>query len=99
MAGSSAFRRARRSHENLGLFSGVAFSFWFAIVGGAFALSIMASYMRTYGTPGSGGADAVLTVLAYPLIGLFGVVSGAVVGWLLGLLASVSLRVLAPALR
>lgn len=99
LAGSSAFRRARRSHHSLGLFSALAFSFWFAVVGGAFAVALVATYTAAYAPSGTGPTDNLLTILAYPVLALFGFCLGALCGWLVGLLASGALRVLAPAAR
>lgn len=99
LAGSSAFRRARRSHHSLGLFSALAFSFWFAFVGGAFAVALVATYTASYAPSGPAASDGLLTILAYPVLALFGICAGAACGWLVGLVASGALRVLAPAAR
>jgi hypothetical protein len=99
LAGSSAYRRARRTHERLGLFTAVAFAFCFALVGAAFAAGLTASYLSGFSAGQATGADDALTVVAYPVLGLTGLCLGAVCGWLVGLLASGALRILAPAAR
>jgi hypothetical protein len=99
LAGSSAYRRARRTHERLGVFTGLAFAFCFALVGGAFAAGLTATYLAGFSAGQATGADDVLTMVAYPVLGLTGLCLGAVCGWVVGLLASGALRVLAPAVR
>lgn len=96
LAGSSAYRRARRTHERLGLFTALAFGFCFAVVGGAFMVALTAIYVGTYSAGQSTAGDGLLTVLAYPILGLIGLCLGAVGGWLVGLVASGALRFLAP---
>jgi hypothetical protein len=99
MVGSAAYRRARRTHESLGLFTALAFSFPYGAVGCAFMVALTAVYLSGYGSGGSTAADAALTVLAYPALGVTGLCLGAAGGWIVGLVASGALRVLAPAPR
>lgn len=99
LAGSAAYRRARRTHERLGLFTALAFAFCFALVGAAFATGLTAAYIAGFPGGQATSTDNVLTVLAYPALALTGLCLGATCGWLVGLLASGALRVLAPVAR
>jgi hypothetical protein len=99
LAGSAAFRRARRTHQSLALFSALAFAFSFGLVGVAFMVALTYGYTSAYGSTAGSGADAVTTLLAYPVFGALGGCLGSLAGWAVGLVASGALRVVAPASR
>lgn len=97
LAASSAYRRARRTHDSISLFTGLAFGFSFAALGAAFMIALTAVYISQFAPPGEAGASVAVTVAAVAVLAALGACLGALVGWLLGLVAASALRFLAPA--
>lgn len=97
LAGSSAYRRARRTHDSISLFTGLAFGISFAALGAAFMVALTTIYISQYAPPGETGASGAVTLAAVAILAALGACLGAAVGWLLGLVAASALRFLAPA--
>jgi hypothetical protein len=97
LAGSTIFRRAARSRDDLALFSGITGGVTGGILGFTYALTMTVSYLSAYSSWPEDRVDQVLVLLAYPIFSTFGLCAGALAGWILGLLFGGILKVSAIA--
>lgn len=99
LTGSAICRRAAARRRNLGLFSLLAAGMGGGLIGAAWMVTLLASYLATYGARPQGALDTALTVIAFPALGALGFSVGSLVGSVSGLLAGGVLALALPARR
>lgn len=99
LAGSALARRAQRTRRQLALFGSTAFAVAAGAICACGAVTLLAAYLRTYGSWTGSAVDLTLMVLAFPIFALLGFAVGALVGSIAGAVLSGALRLLTSAPR